>query len=91
MTPGAPAGTRGRRWKFHCRRGRMTGTNPHGIDVNQPETGQIFAICPESMVRSPTMPPAPIPSSLLDHLVHTGGLGRAEARRMVEEVISFYG
>ena len=31
-----------------------------------------------------------IPSSLLDHLVHTGGLGRAEARRMVEEVINFY-
>ena len=37
------------------------------------------------------MLPAPIPSSLLEHLVHTGGLGRAEARRMVEEVISFYG
>ena len=37
------------------------------------------------------MPPAPIPSSLLDHLVRTGGLGRAEARRIVEEVISFYG
>ena len=31
------------------------------------------------------------PSSLLDHLVHTGGLGRSEARRIVEEVISFYG
>ena len=37
------------------------------------------------------MPPTPIPPSLLDHLVHTGGLGRSEARRIVEEVISFYG
>lgn len=37
------------------------------------------------------MSPAPIPSSLLDHLVHTGGLDRSEARRMVEEVVSFYG
>ena len=37
------------------------------------------------------MPPGFIPSSLVDHLVHTGGLGRSEARRMVEEVISFYG
>ena len=37
------------------------------------------------------MPPAPVPPSLLDHLVRTGGLGRAEARRIVEEVISFYG
>ena len=42
------------------------------------------------MVRSLTMPPAPIPSNLLDHLVHTSGLGRSEARRIVEEVVSFY-
>ena len=34
---------------------------------------------------------AAIPSTLLDHLVHTGGLNRPEARRMVQEVISFYG
>ena len=37
------------------------------------------------------MSPVVTPSSLLDHLVHTGGLGRSEARRIVEEVISFYG
>ena len=37
------------------------------------------------------MAPASIPPSLLDHLVHTGGLRRTEARRIVEEVISFYG
>ena len=37
------------------------------------------------------MSPVPIPSSLLDHLARTGSLGRAEVRRMVEEVISFYG
>ena len=37
------------------------------------------------------MSPVVAPSSLLDHLVHTGGLGRSEARRIVEEVISFYG
>jgi len=42
------------------------------------------------MVRLSSMSPAPIPSSLLDHLVRTGGLGRSEARRMVEEVLSFY-
>ena len=42
------------------------------------------------MVRLFTMPPAPIPSRLLDHLVRTGGLGRSETRRMVEEVLSFY-
>lgn len=43
------------------------------------------------MVRLHAMPPAPVPSSLLDHLVQTSGLGRSEARRIVEEVISFYG
>jgi len=37
------------------------------------------------------MSSASIPSGLLDHLVRTGGLGRSEARRMVEEVLSFYG
>lgn len=37
------------------------------------------------------MQPAPIPASLLDHLMHTSGLRRSEARRLVEEVISFCG
>ena len=37
------------------------------------------------------MTPAPVPSSLLDHLGHTSGLRRSEARRIVEEVVSFYG
>ena len=37
------------------------------------------------------MSPASIPPSLLDHLIRTGGLRRAEARRVVEEVVSFYG
>ena len=37
------------------------------------------------------MPPAAIPPSLLDHLVRTGGLRLPEARRIVEEVVSFYG
>ena len=37
------------------------------------------------------MSPVVTPSSLLDHLVHTSGMGRSEARRIVEEVISFYG
>ena len=37
------------------------------------------------------MPPDSIPATLLDHLVHTGGLDRSEARRIVEEVVSFYG
>ncbi len=36
------------------------------------------------------MSPVTIPSSLLDHLVRTGGLRRSEIRRMVEEVLSFY-
>ena len=36
------------------------------------------------------MPPASIPTSLLDHLIHAGGLRRSEARRIVEEVIGFY-
>lgn len=36
------------------------------------------------------MPPASVPASLLDHLVHTSGLRRSEARRIVEEVVSFY-
>ena len=31
-----------------------------------------------------------IPASLLDHLVHTSDLRRLEARRVVEEVVSFY-
>ena len=76
--------------------GSLSGEVRHGltscsIDGIRPDIGQIFAIRPEIVVRSPSMSPAPIPSSLLDHLVHTGGLGRAEARRMVEEVISYYG
>ena len=33
---------------------------------------------------------SPIPSSLLDHLERTCGLHRPEARRVVEEVVSFY-
>ncbi len=37
------------------------------------------------------MPPVSIPGSLLDHLSHAGGLDRSEARRLVEEVLSFYG
>ena len=37
------------------------------------------------------MPRDAIPTTLLDHLVHTGGLDRSEARRIVEEVVSFYG
>lgn len=32
-----------------------------------------------------------IPASLLDHLVRSSGLRRSEARRIVEEVVSFYG
>ena len=36
------------------------------------------------------MSPAPIPPSLLDHLVRSGGMRRPEARRIVEEVVSFY-
>lgn len=37
------------------------------------------------------MSPLPIPASLLDRLVRIYGLPRPEARRIVEEVISFYG
>ena len=37
------------------------------------------------------MLPSHIPASLLDHLVHTSGLRRSEARRIVDEVVSFYG
>ena len=37
------------------------------------------------------MLPSHIPTSLLDHLVRTCGLRRPEARRIVEEVVSFYG
>ena len=37
------------------------------------------------------MPPAPIPASLIDRLVHIYGLHRPQARRIVEEVVSFYG
>ena len=33
----------------------------------------------------------PIPASLLDHLERSCGLQRPEARRIVEEVVSFYG
>ena len=36
------------------------------------------------------MSSAPVPASLLDHLVHSSGLSRSEARRVVEEVVSFY-
>ena len=32
-----------------------------------------------------------VPADLLDHLVGTRGLPRSEARRIVEEVVSFYG
>ena len=34
---------------------------------------------------------AAVPAELLDHLVRTRGLPRSEARRIVEEVVSFYG
>ena len=37
------------------------------------------------------MTPSTIPVRLLDHLVHTCGLHRPEARRVAEEVVSFYG
>ena len=37
------------------------------------------------------MPSTSIPASLLDHLVHGSGLRRREARRILEEVVSFYG
>ena len=37
------------------------------------------------------VPRTPISSSLLDHLEHTCGLRRPAARRVVEEVVSFYG
>ena len=33
----------------------------------------------------------PIPANLLDHLERTCGLQRPEARRIVEEVVSYYG
>ena len=33
---------------------------------------------------------SPVPTSLLEHLVHASGLRRSEARRIVEEVVSFY-
>ena len=35
------------------------------------------------------MPSASVPADLLDHLVGTRGLPRSEARRIVEEVVSF--
>ena len=31
-----------------------------------------------------------MPSRLLDHLVHVSGLQRSEARRLVEEIVSFF-
>lgn len=37
------------------------------------------------------MPPVPVPAGLIDRLVHIYGLRRPEARRIVEEVVSFYG
>ena len=43
------------------------------------------------MVRLYLMPTASTPTSLIDRLIHTSGLGRSEARRIVEEVVSFYG
>ena len=43
------------------------------------------------MFQSPAMPSASAPADLLDHLVRTRGLPRPEARRIVEEVVSFYG
>ena len=43
------------------------------------------------MVRSRAMPSTSVPADLLDHLVRTRGLSRSEARRIVEEVVSFYG
>ena len=43
------------------------------------------------MVRLRPMPTAFTPTSLIDHLIHTSGLGRSEAHRIVEEVVSFYG
>ena len=36
------------------------------------------------------MPSASVPADLLDYLVGTRGLPRSEARRIVEEVVSFY-
>jgi hypothetical protein len=61
-----------------------------GFKGNRPESGYIPALPYPNMVRSQTMPPASVPASLLDHLVHTSGLRRSEARRIVEEVVSFY-
>ena len=37
------------------------------------------------------VPRTPVPASLLDHLEHTCGLRHPEARRVVEEVVSYYG
>ena len=37
------------------------------------------------------MPSTSVPAELLDHLAGTRGLPRSEARRIVEEVVSFYG
>ena len=37
------------------------------------------------------MPSTFVPAGLLDHLVRTRGLSRSEARRIVEEMVSFYG
>lgn len=36
------------------------------------------------------MPPGYLPSGLLDHLVNVSGLQRAEVRRVVEEIVSFF-
>ena len=37
------------------------------------------------------MPSTFVPADLIDHLGHTHGLRPPEARRLVEEVVSFYG
>jgi len=37
------------------------------------------------------MPSASVPTDLIDHLARTHGLRPPEARRLVEEVVSFYG
>ena len=56
---------------------------------NLPESGYICASSPPGVVRY--VPRTSISSSLLDHLERTCGLRRPEARRVVEEVVSFYG
>ena len=58
---------------------------------NQPGFGSIHMIFARFMVRSRAMLSTSVPADLLDHLVRTRGLSRSEARRIVEEVVSFYG